>query len=184
VTTAWRTGDDPAPSAYGRPTAPALRYPSAATERLATATDITGHADATVHIPALVGPVEDADSYAPRRRWDGVAAMGGGPVPVASRTDHGHRVVGPLTAAAAVPAPPAVSVPPAASRRARTITTRVAALIAAAAFVVGAASAVLVGAISGPGGPPAGAGATPPGISAPGDATSSGADSSGTTSST
>jgi hypothetical protein len=184
VTTSWRTEDDPAPFAYGSPTAPALRQPAVATERLATAADIAGQADATVHIPVLVGPVEDAGSYAPRRRWDGVAPWEGGPGPVATRTDHGHRVVGPLAAAAAVPAAPAVSGPLARSRRARTVTARVAAIIAAAAFVVGAASAVLVGAISGPGGPPAGAGATPPAMSAPGGGTSSSADSSGTTSST
>jgi hypothetical protein len=52
VTTAWTMGN----AANPHPAAPALHHPAAATERLATAADIAGHADAAVHIPAPVAP--------------------------------------------------------------------------------------------------------------------------------
>ena len=159
---------------------PSLHHPAAATECLATAADIAGCADVTVHIPAPVVDPVDAILSAPRSRWDGVAPWIGASARVA---DDGRTVVGPLTAARAVPAPP-LPAAPSATRRAGTVTTRVAALIAAAAFVVGAASAVVIGTITGPGGPPAGLGATPPGMSAPGGGSSTSTDGSGTTSST
>jgi hypothetical protein len=53
--------------------------------------------------------------------------------------------------------------PPSVQRPKRTISTRVAAIIAAVAFVVGAAVAILVGMIVGPGG--AGGPGGPPGVS-------------------
>jgi hypothetical protein len=181
VTIAWRSNDDSASTtgtasapAASRPAVPALHQPAASTERLATTAEIARHArsDATVHIPA---PMDATDSSTTRRRWDGVAAWDD---PAPARVAEGRRVVGPLTAAVPLPPPssPAVAPPPATPRRSGTVTTRVAALIAAGAFVVGAAAAVLVGAIGGPGEPPAGAGTAPPGMSAPGGGTSSGTD--------
>jgi hypothetical protein len=179
VTTTLRTDDDSTwatdTAANRLPVARPSHYPAAATERVATDADIAGHAsasDATAHIPVMVEPSED-DVREPRRR---VSAWYD--IPAQPQAADGPGVARPFaTAAPSFPAGP-----PPAPRRAGTVTTRVTALIAAAAFVLGAAAAVLVGAIAGPGGPPTGAGAVPPGISAP--QAGSGSSTSGTGSST